>query len=67
MTFDQRKLLVLSAWTATVATAGFIMTIETPSLWIFVAALAMIPAAIANSMWNAPELTLAQLIGKYRQ
>ena len=67
MTFEQRKYLVLSAWTATVAIAGFIMTIETPTLWIYVAALAMIPAAIANSLWIAPELTMAQLISKYRQ
>ena len=67
MTFEQRKLLILSAWTATVATAGFIMTIERPSLWIFVAALAMVPAAIGNSLWNAPEMTMTQLIGKYRR
>ena len=67
MTFDQRKFLILSAWTATVAIAGFIMAIERPSLWIFVAAFAMIPAAIANSLWTAPELTMAQLVGKYRQ
>ena len=67
MTFDQRKYLVLSAWTATVATAGIALTIQKPSLWIFVAALAMIPAAIGNSLWNQPEVTLTQLIGKYRR
>ena len=67
MTFEQRKFLVLSAWTATVATAGFIATIDRPSLWIFVAGLAMIPAAVGHSVWNAPELTLAQLRVKYRR
>ena len=67
MTFEQRKVLILSAWMATIAVAGFVLTIESPSMWIFVAALAMIPAAIANSVWNAPELTMAQLVSKYRQ
>ena len=67
MSFEQRKYLVLAAWTATVAVAGAILTIERPSLWIFVAALAMIPAAIGNSLWNERELTLTQLTGKYRR
>ena len=67
MSFEQRKFLILAAWTATVAVAGAIITIEQPSLWIFVAALAMIPAAIGSALWNAPEMTLTQLIGKYRQ
>ena len=67
MTFEQRKFLILAALTATVAIAGFIMTIERPSLWIFVAAMAMVPAAVGNSLWNAPELTLAQLTEKYRR
>lgn len=49
------------------AIVGAILTIERPSLWLFVAALAMIPAAIGNSVWNEPEMTLSQLVGKYRR
>ena len=67
MSFDQRKMLVLSAWTATMITLGIIMTIETPSLWFAVACLAVIPAAIGNWLWNAPEPTLSQLIAKQRR
>jgi hypothetical protein len=66
MTFAQRKLLVLAAWVATVTIAGVILTVDKPELWILIAALALIPAAIGNWLWNAPEATLSQLIAAAR-
>jgi hypothetical protein len=67
MSFEQRKSLLLTAWTATVVTVGIIMTIDRPTLWFTVVAVALIPAAIGNWLWNPPEPTLAELIAKHRQ
>ena len=66
MTFPQRKLLVLSAWVATIATVGLMVTIDTPDRWLLVAAIAMIPAGIANWLWDQPEPTLSELIARSR-
>ena len=66
MTFAERKLLVLAAWVATVAIIGLFLTIDKPDLWMLVAALALVPAAIGNWLWNAPEATLTQLIAAAR-
>ncbi len=66
MTFAQRKLLVLAAWIAAVATIGIILTIDKPDLWMSVAGLALIPAAMGNWFWDAPEVRLSQLIAKAR-
>lgn len=66
MTFPQRKLLVLAAWVATVAIVGMILTIERPEMWMLVACFALIPAAMGNWFWNAPEATLCQLIAQAR-
>lgn len=66
MTFAQRKLLVLAAWVATVAIVGMILTVEHPDMWMLVACLALVPAAIGNWFWNAPEATLSQLIARAR-
>lgn len=66
MTFAQRKTLVLAAWVATVATAGLILTIDKPALWMLVACVALIPAAIGTFVWEAPEATLSELIARSR-
>lgn len=66
MTFAQRKLLVLAAWVATVAIVGMLLTIDHPEMWMLVACFALIPAAIGNWFWNAPEATLSQLIARAR-
>ena len=66
MTFAQRKRLVLAAWVATVTIVGVILTIDKPELWMLVAALALIPAAIGNWLWDAPQPTLSQLIARAR-
>ena len=66
MTFAQRKLLVLATWVAAVAIAGFILTIDKPELWMLVACFALVPAAIGNWFWDAPEPTLSQLIATAR-
>lgn len=58
MTFAERKILLLAAWVATVATAGIILAIRRPDLWMFVACVALVPAAIANWLWDAPDATL---------
>jgi hypothetical protein len=66
MTFAQRKLVVLSAWVATVAIVGMILAIDRPEMWMLVACFALIPAAIGHWFWDAPEATLSQLIAKAR-
>jgi hypothetical protein len=66
MTFDQRKVLVLAAWVTTLATVGLIFAIDNPDLWLLIACLALIPATVANWLWQAPEATLTQLIAKAR-
>lgn len=66
MTFAQRKLLVLAAWVATVTTVGMFLAIDRPEMWMLVACIALIPAAVGNWLWNAPEATLSQLIAKAR-
>ena len=66
MTFAQRKHLVLTVWVATVAIVGVVLAIDKPDLWILVAGLAIVPSAIANWFWNAPEPTLTQLIAAAR-
>ena len=66
MTFEQRKFLVLAAWVATVVTVGIIVAIDKPDFWMLVACLALVPAALASWLWNAPEATLSQLIAKAR-
>ena len=67
MTFAQRKLFVLAAWVATVAIVGLILAIDKPDLWMLIACLALVPAAIGNWLWDAPEPTLAQLIATSRK
>lgn len=67
MTFEQRKFLVLAAWTAIVATIGIIVTIQNPSLWLLVACLAVVPAFIGNWLWSPPELTLSEIIARHRR
>ena len=67
MTFAQRKFLVLAAWVAMVATVGMVLAIDRPSMWLVVACFALIPAAVANWFWDAPEATLSQLIARGRQ
>ena len=62
MTFTERKLLILSAWVATVAIVGLILTIDRPYLWMMVSTVALAPAAIGNWLWNAPEATLSEVI-----
>ena len=66
MTFAQRKLLGLAAWVATVATVGMIVAVDHPDTWMLVACFALIPAAIGNWYWDAPEATLSQLIATAR-
>jgi hypothetical protein len=66
MTFAQRKLIVLALWVTTVAVIGVIFAIDKPGLWILIAALALVPAAIGNWFWNAPEATLSQIIAAAR-
>ena len=66
MTFAQRKLIVLAAWMATVSTVGMILAIDRPSMWMVVACFALIPPAIGNWFWDAPEATLSQLIARGR-
>ena len=66
MTFAQRKLLVLAVWVATVGIVGTIVAIDKPNLWMLVACFALIPAAIGNWFWNAPQATLSQLIARAR-
>lgn len=67
MSFAERKLLVLATWVATVAIVGLFLTIDKPDLWMLVAALALVPAAIGNWLWNAPEATLSQIIAAARR
>jgi hypothetical protein len=66
MTFAQLKRLILAAWVASAAIVGLILFVDKPGLWILVAALALVPAAIGNWFWNAPEATLSQLIAAAR-
>ena len=67
MPFEHMKFLVLSAWVASVITVGLILTINTPSLWVVVATIAVIPASVASWLWTAPPVALTQLIQKYRK
>ena len=66
MTFAQRKLLILSAWVASVSTVGIILALDKPELWLLIACFALGPAAIANWFWEEPAVTLSQLIAKGR-
>jgi len=67
MTFEQRKFLVLSAWTATALTAGIIMTVEDPSMWLVVVCVALVPPAVGNWLWIAPEPTLSEIVARHRR
>jgi hypothetical protein len=67
MAFEQMKFLTLSLWVATVLTIGLIVTVDRPSLWVVVAAVAIIPASVASWVWTAPPVILSQLIQKYRK
>ena len=58
--------MVLAVWVASVLTIGIVATIESPTMGLPVAMLAVIPATIANWLWNPRELTLAELAAKYR-
>jgi hypothetical protein len=66
MTFAQRKHLVLAAWAGTIVTAGFILGIDTPLLWVVIGTVAIVPVVIGNRLWDAPEATISQLIAKAR-
>jgi len=66
MTFAQRKLLVLAAWAGMVVTVGVVLAIDTPLLWAVFGSLAVIPVAIGNRLWEAPEATLSELIARGR-
>jgi hypothetical protein len=66
MTFAQRKLLVLASWTATVMTVGMILAFDKPGLWVIIASFAIVPTAIGNWLWDAPEPTLSELIVRAR-
>jgi hypothetical protein len=66
MTFAQRKLLVLAAWSATIMTVGVVLAVDKPDLWLLIACLAIIPAAIGSWFWDAPEPTLSELIARAR-
>jgi hypothetical protein len=65
MTFAQRKFLVLAVWAAMVVTVG-VLAIDKPLSWVVVGSLAIIPVIIANRLWDAPELTLSELIVRGR-
>jgi hypothetical protein len=67
MSFEQRKLIILALWVASVFTVGIILTVDTPSLWIFVASLAIAPAALGSWLWHAPEVSMAQIIERHRR
>lgn len=58
--------MVLAAWVATVITVGLILTVDKPNLWVLVAALATIPAAVGNWFWDRPDPTLSELIARAR-
>jgi hypothetical protein len=66
MTFAQRKFLVLASWVATIMTVGVLLTLDKPELWVVIASLAIIPAAIGHWLWEAPEPTLSELVAKGR-
>ena len=51
---------------ATVGIAGVVLAVDKPDLWFLVIAIALVPAAIANWLWNRPEATLSQLIAQAR-
>ena len=67
MTFDQRKLLVLSLWVASTLIIGIILTIDKPDLWLLVATVAVAPAVFGSWLWNAPPPTLAEIIARHRR
>ena len=66
MTFAQRKFLVLAAWVVTVMTAGLILTIDKPNLWVLVTVAATLPAVVGNWLWDPPDPTLSELIARSR-
>ena len=47
-------------------TAGLILAIDKPDLWVFVASLTIIPVVIGNWLWDAPETTVSQRIARAR-
>jgi hypothetical protein len=65
MTFAQRKFLVLAAWAGMVVTVG-VLSVDQPLSWVVIGSLAIIPVIIANRLWDAPELTLSELIVRGR-
>ncbi|HEX6215582.1 MAG TPA: hypothetical protein VFZ38_12210 [Vicinamibacterales bacterium] len=67
MTFDQRKLLVLSLWVASALIIGIIVTIDKPDLWLLVATVAVAPALFGSWLWNAPPPTLSEIIARHRR
>lgn len=66
MTFAQWKLLVLAAWAGMVVTVGLALALDNPLSWVVIASLAIIPVAIGNRFWDAPEPTLSELIVRAR-
>ena len=66
MTFAQRKVLVFATWAALVVTVGLMLTIDKPLSWVVIGSLAIIPIAIGNRLWDAPEATLSELIVRAR-
>jgi hypothetical protein len=66
MTFAQRKVLALAAWAAMVVSVGLMLAIDSPLSWVVIGSLAIIPVAIGNHLWDAPEATLSEVIVRSR-
>ena len=67
MTFEQQKLALMIAWVMTVGICGVIVSITSGAGWLAIAALAVIPPAIALRLFAAPPLTVPERINKARR
>jgi len=66
MTFEQQKLAFMVAWVLTVSICGVILSVASSSGAIALAGVALIPPAIAYSLWTSPQ-TVPQRIKKDRR
>ena len=67
MTFAQQQLALMVAWVLTVGICGVIVSITSGAGWIAVAALALIPPAVAFRLFAAPPLTVPNTIKRPRR
>ena len=64
MQFQQRKSVTAGAWLLVITLIAFMANPQSPSWWLALAVLAVLPPAVMWWFWSAPDQSMSESIQK---